>query len=263
MSYKPKLIALFPFIFILFGAQFIYCIRFFDELSHYEQNLTYAQPILGFFYILTIYYCFIKKESAGGIQLGLAPDRLKLAASLILGLVAGIFFFLVYFGAHPNRQFPGWPVFIYFNSYLLFISFSEELIFRVWAMNSFRRGFSIVGVIVLSATGYTIACFATIGRDLSSVVAGEIDPFLIFETLFRSFTIGLILAVLFLVTKSIYGNILFILISTIPIYYEKNGMAFKGNSISAILSLMFFAVFFLILIIQYRKRLNSVCPVIT
>lgn len=126
----------------------------------------------------------------------------------------------------------------------------------MWALHSFRKAFNRIQAIALSATTYMLANLATVGRDLSSVVAGRIDLFLIIETVVRTFFIGLILAAIYVLTKSIYGNLFFITISNIPILYEIEGPAFQGNLISALISTIGFIIFtsFLILHLRFKTK---------
>jgi len=255
-----RLKALLPFVFIIIISLFVFHLRYFDELNLYDLHLTYALPVAAIFYLSIVYYFFIINEGADLKALGLAPNKVKLTVSLIFGVVSGIFFFMVYFGAHPNRQFPNLITFVYFNLYFIFVAFADELFFRAWAIHNFQKSFTRGRSFVLSAIGYTIASLSVIGKDLSSVVAGRIDIFIILESIFRSFMIGLLLAAIFSFTRSIYGNIVFILISTIPILYEEDGPVFKGNPVSALIALFGFCFFVLLLVFRYRKMKKKDTP---
>lgn len=255
MDKKTKIKALLPLFLILFFSLLVYLLRFLDDLNQYSRNLSYFLPVLGVIY-LSIFFFYLHNEKLSLAETGLRPNRIKLTASIIFGFAGGIFFFMIYFGAHPNRGFPPWPEFIAFNIYFLFVSLAEELVFRVWALHSFRKAFNRIQAIALSATTYMLANLATVGRDLSSVVAGRIDLFLIIETVVRTFFIGLILAAIYVLTKSIYGNLFFITISNIPILYEIEGPAFQGNLISALISTIGFIIFtsFLILHLRFKTK---------
>lgn len=257
MDKFSKINLVLPFLIIISCSSIIFGVRYLDVLTNYEFNLTFAQPIIGFIYILVIYFSLLVRKKMKLSELGLRPNRVKFTVSLILGGLGGIFFFMVYFGAHPNRHLPPWSIVAYFNIYYIFFLFAEELIFRIWAINFFTRVLSLKWSILLSAVTYTIAALATIGRDPSSVVSGEIDFFIVFETIFRSMVIGTFLAGIYCFTKSIYGNIFFNLISTIPILYEENGHVTNGNLISALISVICFLIFLILVIINHQKRIKE------
>jgi len=254
---KIKLQALSPLFVIILSAIIIYSLRFMAELNEYALNLTYAHPIINIILVLIAFHKVIRKDKATLADLGLTPDKIKLTLSLILGIIGGLFFFLAYFGAHPNRLFPPFKIFIFFNIYFLFFTISNEIIYRGWIIYSFQQGFSRIQSILLSALAYTIASVAVIGQDLSSVVAGQIDLFIIIEVALLSIIVGVILAIIFSFTKSIYGNIFFVIISTIPSLYDEVGPVLKGNFISAMLSLVFLFILLVLIVHYYRKNLKS------
>jgi membrane protease YdiL (CAAX protease family) len=253
MKKKSKVTALAPLFTILLFSIVIYSLRYLDDLNQYNRNLLYALPVLGILYLF-IFFTYLRQEKLVLSTAGFKTSRLKQTASIILGFAGGIFFFMIYFGAHPNRGFPSWPEFVAFNIYFLFIILTDELVFRVWVLHSFRKAFSRGWALALSALTYMLANLATMGRDLSSVVSGRIDLFLIIETVGRTFFIGLILAGIYSLTKSIYGNLVFISISNIPILYEIEGPVFQSNPISAAISALGCIIFIFLVISHVRAK---------
>lgn len=255
METKTKLSALVPLFIIVLFSGMIYALRYVDDLNQYNRNLSIVLPGINILY-LYLFFAWLRREKLSLGSAGFKTSRLRLTVSIILGVVIGIFFFMIYFGAHPYRGLPDWPGLIAFNLHFLFLALVEELVFRVWILQSFRKVFSRWRALLFSALIYVLANFAMIGRDLSSVVAGRIDLFLIIETLGRTFLIGLILAGIYLLTKTIIGNLLFVAISNIPIFYEIEGPAFQSNFIAAALAVIGFIIFVVLVILHVPQKLT-------
>jgi len=247
-----------PFCLILIGSLILFSLRFFEPLQFYEKNLIMAIPILGTLYILSAFYFLIFREKVGLDEIGLYPEKEQFTFSIILGLLAGIFFFMIYIGAHPNRMMPPLGNLIRFNLYFLFCALSEEMIFRVWIVHSLKKLFRTGHLILISSLVYTFASLATIGKDSATALTGQINEFLIVETLFHSFWVGLILTCIYFKTKSIYGNLLFVFISSIPQLYEVDGLVHKDNPISVYIA-VFGLLLFLILVI-FSKLIKRSSP---
>jgi len=255
MEKKQKIPALVPLFIILLFSGIIYALRYVDDLNQYNRNLSIALPAFGMLYLF-IFFGWLRREKLTLGAAGFKTSRLRLTVSIILGVVIGLFFFMIYFGAHPNRGLPDWPGIIAFNLHFIFLALIDELVFRVWILHSFRTAFSRWRALLLSTITYVLVNLAMIGRDLSSVVAGRIDLFLIIETLGRTFFIGLILAGMYLLTKCIYGNLLFMAVSNVPVFYEIEGPAFQSNLIAAVLAVVGLFLFVGLAILHVPQKLT-------
>ncbi|MBN1350208.1 CPBP family intramembrane metalloprotease [candidate division KSB1 bacterium] len=213
-----------------------------------------AVPIVGNYYVFLALYFLRFRETNSLAELGLRPGSTKFAMSIFLGILTGIFFFLVYFGAYPERLFPAKSILIQFNVYFLFYALSGELIFRVWMLNSLLKMFRPGRAIVLSSLIYMLAMLSTIGTDSTTRLIGEIDPFLVLETIFQSLWNGVFLAFMYYKTKSIYGNILFLFISLIPQAYSTGGLAHRASDLSCYISLLGLLLFLSMLIVSSFKN---------
>lgn len=253
-----------PFGIILFGSVILFSLRFFNILQFYGKNLIIAVPIVDIFYMLSAVYFLVFREKNGLAEIGLCPKKEQLTLSIMLGLLAGIFFFMIYIGAHPERKLPTWNSFFRFNLYFLFCVISEEMIFRVWVIHSLKTLFRPRYMILISSLIYMFAALATVGKDNITILTGRIDGLLVFETIFQSFLLGLILAYIYYKTKSIYGNILFIFISSIPQLYEINGLAHKVNSTSSYIALLGLLLFLLLIfILRSIKPSNQIAATLS
>jgi hypothetical protein len=244
---KTRISALKPFLVLIPAVSVTYSLRYAAPLINYARHLTCFLPILGLGFSFIIFHFTLKKDNGQFSELGLTPNATQFTSSLIFGLTGGIFFFFAFFGAHFFRKFPPWLTFSYFNLYYLFFLLTNELFFRAWALRSFQSAYTKWKSIGLSAVAFTIFNLALIGQDLPSVVVGKVDIFQIVEVIFRSFTIGVLLAIIYLRSQCIYGNILFLLVSSIPMQYEENGVVFQVNLITGIISILCWFGFSLLL----------------
>ncbi len=236
MEKKSKISALFPFLIIIPIAIFVFSLRYFSGLNRYRHWLTIVMPLVGFFLCSIALYQILIKEKRRFKAIGLRTDVVRATSSIVFGIVGGIFFFFVYFGAHPGRLLPPLKTLIFFNICNLFCIIANEIIYRAWTVFNFTKAFSNLHSILLSTLAYILINIATVGQDLTSIVGGVIDATIIIEIIFSSLIIGLFLNYLYTMTHCIYGNIIFMLISNIPIIYEKGGAAWQGNLASAIIS---------------------------
>jgi uncharacterized BrkB/YihY/UPF0761 family membrane protein len=93
---------------------------------------------------------------------------------------------------------------------------------------------------------------------MTSIVGGQIDATIIIEIILSSLMIGLFLNFLFMLTRCIYGNIIFMIISNIPIIYEKGNAAWQGNLISAIISGLCFIIMVVLIIRMQRPKTQKI-----
>ncbi|MCI0512940.1 CPBP family intramembrane metalloprotease [candidate division KSB1 bacterium] len=242
---KTRISALKPFFILIPAGMVTYGLRSISPLMDYARHLTWFLPLLGLGFSYLVFYFTFQKDKDQISRLGLTVSATQFTSSLIFGLTGGIFFFFAFFGAHPFRMFPSWSIFGYFNLFFVFHLLTNELFFRAWALRSFQTAFSKWKSIWLSAAAFTIFNLALVGQDLPSAVVGRVDIFQIVEVIFRAFTIGALLAMLYLRTRCIYGNMIFLLISSIPMQYEENGVVFQADLMTGIISGLCWLGFFI------------------
>jgi hypothetical protein len=258
MEEKSKIKALLPFLFIIPISVFIFSLRSMVELNRYSYSLTLILPLTGLILCFIVFYQILITEKRRLKALGFKTDIIRGTTSIVFGIVAGIFFFFVYFGAHPGRMFPPLDTLIYFNIYNIFCIITNEIIYRAWTIFNFRKAFSIFQSIILSTLAYIFINLATVGQDMTSIVGGQIDATIIIEIILSSLMIGLFLNFLFMLTRCIYGNIIFMIISNIPIIYEKGNAAWQGNLISAIISGLCFIIMVVLIIRMQRPKTQKI-----
>lgn len=254
MQEKSKISALLPFLIIIPVTVAIFYFRHLTGLNRYSQILTIVLPVISLLLCFIALYQILIAEKRRLKAIGIKSDVIRATASIVFGIVIGILFFFVYFGAHPGRLLPPLDTLIYFNIYNLFSVIANEIIFRAWTMFNFKKAFSTLHSVLLSTLAYIFINLATVGQDLTSIVGGEIDATIIIENIISSLIIGIFLNYLYILTHCIYGNIIFMLISNIPIIYEKDGAAWQGNPASAIISAICLITFIVLLIRIQRTK---------
>ena len=254
MHQSKPLALITPFSLIFLGSAILFSLRFFDTIQSYGKNLLLVRPLLSIFLIVSVFIILILREKHSAEILGLHPEKTKLALSLIFGTIAGLFFLLVYIGAYPARSFPSNVKILQFNSYLLLTVISTEILFRAWVLAALNKLMRPTSAIILSSVVYTLASLSTIGHDSTTILAGQINTFLWLELIFRSFWNGLILGLIYYKTKSIYGNILFLFISTIPEFYSIGGAVQNANDLSGLISLGGLALLLVLTAISWSRK---------
>lgn len=255
MEKKSKIEALLPFLFITPMLIFIFSLRYIVGLNNYSHVLTLVLPLISLILCFIAFYQILIKEKRRLKVLGLKTGIVRGTTSIVFGTLAGVFFFFVYFGAHPGRMIPPLDILIYFNIYNIFCIIANEIIFRAWTIFNFKKAFSTFEAILLSTLVYIFNNLATVGHDLTSIVGGQIDATIIIEIILSSLMIGLFLNFLYSITHYIYGNIIFMIISNIPIIYEKGGAAWQGNLISALISCFCLILLIIFLIWMHRPKI--------